>query len=199
MPQIPPEPPPPIPTQLGELLQMISDKVKRQLECQAICTVYDGHHLLLDALLDTGATDGCYISDTVFESHKHQFNAITAIDMLVRVANGRTVRIHTAVSLTLTLQFPQSTLSPSPAVTTDFLVINGLPRDLVIGLPLLTTVLAPSLISLLRYTYDRYLTENLASISLADKPWTNAVDHLNPDFIMKPWSLPLDDEACALA
>ena len=178
---------------------MLSDTVKRKLECQAACSTTDGTHFLLDALLDTGATDGCYISDAVFASHKDQFKelgAIRVIDMLVRVANGRTVRIHTAVSLTLTLQFPQSTLPPSPTVTTDFLVVNGLPRDLVIGLPLLTTVLAPCLISLLRYTYESYLTEqNLASISLADKPWLDAVDHLHPDSIMQPWSLPLDDEA----
>jgi hypothetical protein len=49
---------------------------------------------------------------------------------------------------------------------------------------------------LLRYNYEKYLVDqNLASISLADKPWMYAEDHLAPDSIMQPWTLPLDDEA----
>ena len=112
------------------------------------------------ALFDTGASSSNYVSDNWINSNNLQRHLLPA-NRSVKVANGETCTINHRI--TLEISFKHRDGSPTTAML-DFLVLEGLNMDLVVGLPTICGCFKELFIEMIEESTIECTNDNIADI-----------------------------------
>ena len=162
----------------------------RASHCPATVKLTDGRTITIKVVLfDSGADTDNYISTNCIQEHCLQ-QMLRSTNKKVKVANGEEIKIKSKITLDVTFQSQNGNFYTA---SITFLVLQGLPKDLVIGLPTIVKYFSELFKEMVDLASEKYQNEVLNNV---ESPM-ELINSISQEYLgnVLPWSKPMDPMA----